>query len=202
MVGRGVLVPRPETEQLVEIALARIPVNRQFTIADIGTGSGCVAVSIARRRPLATIIATDISPVALRFAWINARLHRLLQRTTLLRGRLLNPVLRSHLNPDLIVANLPYAKPAEYRSVRAEPRRAIVGGRDGLSVFREFFRQCREFKTAVPIILEVDPRRWRRVKKLALSVYPSAEIVVKKDLAGYPRVIAVDPILRPGANDT
>lgn len=192
-VGRGVLVPRPETEHLIEAALKIIPERSTMTVADIGTGSGCIAITLAMERPNIRLIATDRSSHALHFAKVNAKRYHLLQRIRFRTGHLLTPLRNDRLIPDLIVANLPYATPEEYRAVRAEPKSAIVGGRDGLAVFRKFFRQLQTAGMTPTLILEIDPRRAPDVIALAHMTFWRATLTIQRDLAGWPRVVIMTP---------
>ncbi|MBI4089946.1 MAG: peptide chain release factor N(5)-glutamine methyltransferase [Candidatus Kerfeldbacteria bacterium] len=187
----SVLVPRPETEHLIEAALA-LPLHRTAAVADIGTGSGCIAVTLALERPSWQVLAIDRSAAALSVAKRNLKRYQLRQRVRLLHGDLLAP-LRRRLIPDAIVANLPYATPLEHRTVSREPKLAIVGGRDGLSVFRRFWKQLSATGWRVPVVLEVDPRRLDAVATLAGQCYGSHDLRVTEDLAGRDRVLTVIP---------
>jgi release factor glutamine methyltransferase len=140
-VDARVLVPRPDTETLVDEALARLaerpPEAPAPRIADVGTGSGAVAVTLAKQRPTAEVLATDISAEALEVARENARRHGV--TVTFLEGDLEAP-LAPHAPLDLIAANLPYIPTGDLAGlppeVRHEPRRALDGGADGLALVR------------------------------------------------------------------
>ncbi|MEI6033494.1 MAG: peptide chain release factor N(5)-glutamine methyltransferase [Verrucomicrobiae bacterium] len=128
------LIPRPETEQLVELLLAESLLDR---IVDVGTGSGVIALSLALKRPLAEITACEISPDALELARENAERHGLTGRITFLESDLLSAV----PGPiDAVVANLPYIPSDEIaslsREVRHDPQIALDGGSDGLAIIR------------------------------------------------------------------
>lgn len=130
----AVLIPRHETELIVEAALALVPSITPATIADVCTGCGCVAVAIARERPAARIIATDVSEEALAVAHRNAVRHSVRDRVEIRHGDLLDPI---DTICDVIVANPPYvvagARPALQPEVRDhEPNVALFGGEDGL----------------------------------------------------------------------
>jgi len=138
LVTPDVLIPRPETELLVEQALARIPPHAPWTVADLGTGSGAIALAIAQERPHCQIIATDASPAALAVASANA--DRLGLRNIEFRpGEWLAP-LASQLM-DIIVSNPPYVAEQDPHvangDLRFEPRSALVAGRDGLDAIRQ-----------------------------------------------------------------
>jgi release factor glutamine methyltransferase len=137
-VTRAVLIPRPETETLVEVALERLPDDRALRILDLGTGSGAVAVAIARERPLARVVAVDIDEPALAVARSNA------QRLHLQNVEFLHSDWFASLPPDArfeaIVSNPPYVASADPHladgDVRFEPRAALVSGSDGLAALR------------------------------------------------------------------
>jgi len=137
-VTRDVLVPRPETELIVEAALALYPASAPIRLADVGTGSGCLAVSIALEWPLADITATDVSEAALRVAARNAARHAVDARIRFVHTSILGGIPPGF---DLIVANPPYVRsgdrPGLSREVRDyEPAEALFGGPDGLDVIR------------------------------------------------------------------
>jgi release factor glutamine methyltransferase len=194
IVTPAVLVPRPETEHLVETAL-KLPLSPAAAVADVGTGSGCIAVTLALERLRWRLIATDASGRALAVARKNIERYHLKPRISVFHGDLIAPVLRQHQPVDLVIANLPYARPEEYHAVAAEPRRAIVGGNDGLAVFRRFFRQLARSTWPAPVILEIDPRRRAAVIAVARQHLGQVSIRVSKDLAGHDRVLTI----RPGA---
>ncbi len=194
IVDPGVLVPRPETEHVVEAALAMLPRGFNGTVADVGTGSGCIGVTIACERPGTSIVLIDNSLRALAIARRNAARFRVASRTTLLRGDLLTPLHERRIAPDVIITNLPYATPFEYGRVRKEPRAAIVGGPDGLAVYRRFFRQVRRYGfLPACCIVETDPRRMTATKKLAVEAFGNgAAYRVIRDLAGRERVLTIN----------
>ena len=136
------LIPRPETEFLVELALARLPVDRPITVADLGTGSGAIALALAVERPLARIVATDQSPAALTVARRNAR--RLdIRHVEFREGDWCAPLGNERF--DLIAANPPYVAAADLRwrqgELRFEPPLALVSGADGLDALRIIIAQ-------------------------------------------------------------
>lgn len=142
-VSPDTLIPRPETELLVELALARLPVDRPVAIADLGTGSGAIALALAVERPLARIIATDRSPAALTVARRNAR--RLnIRHVEFREGDWGAPLGGERF--DLIAANPPYVAAADLRwrqgELRFEPPTALVSGADGLDALRAIIAQA------------------------------------------------------------
>jgi release factor glutamine methyltransferase len=139
LVDARVLVPRPDTETLVEAALERLPADRPARLADIGTGSGAIALALAAERPLAQVVATDASTDALVVATANAERVGVTERVRLLHGDLLAP-LGDEAAFDVIVSNPPYIPTADVAGlaaeVRREPRVALDGGADGLAIVR------------------------------------------------------------------
>ena len=187
-INQDVLIPRPETELLVEKALALAESKPIHTIADIGTGSGIIAVTLAVKLPDARIYATDISEKAIVVALFNAEKHGVVYRITFLKGDLVVPLSEPC---DLIVANLPYVKRAEITPpIAAEPHQALDGGREGLDMIKRF---CREVKSKLNpggcVLMEIGQGQHQAVKDFLLSLYPDAEIKIYKDLAGIERVV-------------
>src|SRR5437868_6036001 len=138
-VTADVLIPRPETELIVEAVFELVDADTQFTFADIGTGSGCLAISILKEFQPARAIAIDTSEPALEVAQRNAQRHRVADRLRLVQSDLF-AAMPVNDKFDLIVSNPPYIADAEMnrlqREVRREPRSALVAGPDGLSVIR------------------------------------------------------------------
>jgi release factor glutamine methyltransferase len=209
-VGRGVLVPRPETEMLVgeAIGIAKrlsspSPLGRggqgerlsPLLIADVGTGSGAIAVSLAKNLPNAFLYATDTSLRTLAIAKSNATTHVVEERIAFLVGSLLSPLPEP---VDIIAANLPYLPtsriPALEPEVRCyEPRRALDGGRDGLDLVRRLLRQSPGYlKEGGAILLELDPEQMEAAEAFALGVHPQAKARRVKDLAGMERVLVIE----------
>lgn len=182
----SVLIPRPETELLVEEALRRISPGSRARVADIGTGSGCIAVTLAVRRPGVRIIAVDRSNAALNVARANARSHQVQSRVRFLRGNLLDPI-RTPI--DIVVANLPYLPRGPLP--RHEPRSALAAGTDGLRYLRSLLRQlARRIPPPRAVLLEIDPRQARRLRTLVPAGY---RLEVRKDLAGRDRLAILVP---------
>lgn len=139
------LIPRPETETLVELALAKIPPDASWRIADLGTGSGAIALAIARERPQCQITATDISPAALEVARDNAARLKI-QNIRFALGRWLEPLAGEQF--EMIVSNPPYIHPTDPHlhqgDLRFEPRTALQSGPDGLSDIRTICTEARQ----------------------------------------------------------
>ncbi len=192
-VAPGVLIPRPETEQAVETLLELIPPDAPVLLADVGTGSGCIAVTLALERPCARIIATDLSPDALSIARENAR--RLgAENVTFLHGDLLQPLMDSEIGGvDGIVSNPPYIGEDEVaglqREVRDfEPRMALTPGRSGLEAYARIVPQAeRLLRPGGWLVLELGFRSAAGVRALLGSGWD--EVTVLPDLQGWDRVL-------------
>lgn len=141
-----VLVPRADTERLVELALERLPVDRPGRLVDLGTGSGAIALALARERPRCSVVATDFSPAALAVAAENARRLGLDDRIRFLRSDWF-AALRHERPFDLVVSNPPYLAAGDRHlregDLRHEPVRALIAGRDGLDAIRRSSRPRR-----------------------------------------------------------
>jgi release factor glutamine methyltransferase len=203
LTDRRALIPRPETEQLVELALARIKsqISSKPQIVDVGTGSGCIVVALAVGLPDAHFIATDISADALALAHENARRHKVSSRIQFLRGDLLAPV---PLRAEGAVANLPYVTTAEWQSLprhirEHEPRIALDGGADGLDLIRRLFSQApRYVKPDGWVLLEIGATQGAAVSALARQVFPLAAVNLHRDYAGLTRVVEIQFRAVPG----
>ena len=197
------LVPRPETELLVEeaVELAGHICGQGYpiTIADIGTGCGAVAISLALALPQARIYATDISPSALKVAEANCRRHGVTGQVELLQGNLIEPLPRAM---DLIVANLPYVRDCEFADLSPEirehePTIALAGGKDGLDKIREMLEQMRAKGDFHPgdwpayVLLEIGQGQAEMVIALVSEYFPQASIELIPDLGGIERVAKV-----------
>ncbi len=181
-VGPAVLVPRPETELLVELAVALTPRNGR--LADLGTGSGCIAVAIKTHRPDLGVIATDISCAALAVAAVNAVANR--TQIALARADWLAP-LRGPF--DCIVANPPYigCQDAALKSLRGEPRRALCAGGDGLDAIHRIVAEAPDrLAPGARLILEHGCTQGDAVRA-TLARYGFQDIQTHKDLAGLDR---------------
>jgi release factor glutamine methyltransferase len=191
------MIPRPETELLVERAIEflRKRSGKQL-VCDLCTGSGCVAVAIAKNYAGAEVIATDISDEALRIASRNVEKHELNDRVKLLCGDLFEPIV-PELDAggfDLIVCNPPYVSTAEFeklaKNVRDyEPKSALFGGADGLDVCRRVIEKADEFlKADAALMLEVGYRQGPAVEELLRQGGCFGEITIERDLNGNDRV--------------
>ncbi len=198
LVNPDVLIPRPETETMVEHALFMALMgmeSRELVIADVGTGTGAIAVNLAIHLPAARIYASDAYDATLDVAAYNVRMHNVADRVTLLKGDLLEPLPEP---VDVIVANLPYLPteriPTLQPEVQWEPTAALDGGPDGLDHIRRLLAQASAGDRLKPhgvILLEMDPEQMAESQRLAASSFPEAEITVEPDLAGRDRVLSV-----------
>ena len=195
-VDPSVLIPRQETELLVEKALdfcsTRGPDARP-RIADVGTGSGAIAVAIARHASNATVYATDLSPSALATADVNRHRHGVAHRVHLFEGDLLDAL---PCPVDLVVSNPPYIRaddiPRLAPEVRREPRSSLDGGADGLDVIRRLLSQAHDYlRPDGLVLLEVSPEQLDAVCDAAMRLLPGARVSFHRDLLGLPRVVAV-----------
>ena len=193
-VNADVLVPRQETELLVdrvlEVAASHPECKR---IADVGTGSGAIAVAVARHLPDATVYATDSSEEALRVADLNRRTHGVAERVDFLHGDLLQPL---PTPVDIIVSNPPYLSTGELSGlapeVRREPASALDGGADGLRTIRRLLRQApHHIRPDGCILIEIAPQQLDAVTGIAGEAFPSAHVSFARDLLGLPRVVSV-----------
>jgi release factor glutamine methyltransferase len=191
-------IPRPETELLVEKAVElaqRIShQGEQITIADIGTGCGAIAVSLALALPQAKIYATDVSAAALQVAEINCRRHGVNSQVKLLQGNLLESLPQP---VDMIVANLPYIKNCEFGDLSPEirdyePTMALAGGEDGLDRIKQVLEQMPgKLSYGACFLLEIGQGQGEMVTSLIKSYFPEVSIELISDLGGIERVVKV-----------
>ena len=187
LVTPAVLVPRPETEHLVELALERLGPG-PATVAEVGTGSGAVALALARERPAWRILATDLCPQALAVARENRDALGLAARVSLLQGDACAPLAGERL--DLLVTNPPYVAEGDpcLEALRHEPRMALVAGPTGLELIGRIARQARALlRPGGWLLLEHGAGQGRAVAAL-LRRLGYREVVDHPDLAGRPRV--------------
>jgi len=195
IVTPDVLIPRPETELLVEWALDMITTRDTVSVADIGTGSGAIAISIAALAPASatvSVIGTDISEGALSVAVSN--LARIAPRhpVTLLQGSLTEPISEP---VDLVLANLPYLTPEQITSnpaLEAEPRIALDGGAHGLDLVDELLRSLpRILAPSGAAGLELDPGQCGPVRSALARAFPDHDVRIITDLAGWDRHVVM-----------
>ncbi|NQU83918.1 MAG: peptide chain release factor N(5)-glutamine methyltransferase [Parcubacteria group bacterium] len=220
-VDKNVLIPRPETELIVDEAIKIIKDSKhKILLVDIGTGSGCVAVSIVKNTKIKAV-AIDYSKPALKIAKKNAEKHGVASRIQFVYSNLLENIkLRNYENNEItktiITANLPYLTTEQYKKLspdikKYEPRSALVGGKDGLRYCRELLRdvdsrlslagdlpQVRRswndkgrHGNDVIVLLEIDPHQAKPIKKIIKEILPKAEVEIKIDLAKRDRLVAI-----------
>jgi release factor glutamine methyltransferase len=189
-----VLIPRPETELLVEKAIAWLQTSSlpRFA-ADVGTGSGIIAVTIAANLPHVRFLATDLSPAALQVAQINARKFQVDDRIRFVECDLLPSLPEQPLH--LLCANLPYIPTNTLRSLavyRREPTLALDGGADGLDHLRRLMRLAPAWMLPNSLILlEIEASLGGQSLDLARSAFPHANICLHKDLSGHDRLLEI-----------
>ena len=197
LVNPNVLIPRPETECLVEHALFMALMGMEtpeLVIADVGTGTGAIAINLALHLPAARIFAVDCADEVLDVAAYNVRAHNVMDRVSLGKGDLLEPVPEP---VDLVLANLPYIPserlPNLQPEVRREPQIALDGGPDGLDLIRRLLQQApNKLKDHGIVLLELDPEQVPAVESLARELFPGADLSVEKDLAQKDRIFVIN----------
>jgi release factor glutamine methyltransferase len=197
-VDSRVLIPRPETELLVEAALAfverRLGKDQPCSIVDVGTGSGAMAIALALHLPQSRICATDFSADAIDVARINCGRHGVEGRVELLVGNLLEPLSRP---VDLIVANLPYVRDADIPQLMPEirdfePVAALAGGADGLDKVRLLLAQAKDHLLPQgSVMLEIGLGQAEEAVCLAKRHFPESKVDLLKDFAGIERVLRI-----------
>lgn len=199
-VNSSVLIPRPDTEVLVEHARALI--TPSSTVIDIGTGSGAIAVTLACETHAQTF-AIDVDPAALTIAEHNAQTHG--ATIHFLQGSLLEPWIHADIPAGhlVITANLPYLTPWQWKDLDPdvrdyEPRLALVGGADGLVYYDELCTQLRTYlheqsrqghRIAIDLLIEIDQSQRLTAPSLLQTHFPDSRIVVHRDLSGKERVV-------------
>ncbi len=199
-VNSHVLIPRPDTEVMVDAAIALI--RPQSVIVDIGTGSGAIAISLALESQHPTF-AIDIDASALAVAKHNAE--SLGAKITFAQGSLFSPFTEYEVPSDhiIVTANLPYLTPWQWQALDAdvkdyEPKLALVGGADGLNLYDELCTQIRSYlheqsrlgkRIAIDLLIEIDPSQKLTAPALLKSHFPEARIQLTRDMSGKERVV-------------
>ena len=196
MVSPAVLIPRPETEQLVERALGWARGRGPLRAVDVGTGSGCIAVTLARHLPATEVAAVDVSAAALALAQTNVARHAP-GRVAFIRGDLLSAFTSGF---DLIAANLPYVTHEEWTTLpdgvkSFEPALALDGGSDGLDLIRALLPQAAErLRPGGLVLLEIGWRQGAAAAALARESFPAARVEVHPDFAGHDRIVLIQTV--------
>jgi release factor glutamine methyltransferase len=214
-VNKNVLIPRPETELLVEEALKIInnqknkQNNLDFTLIDIGTGSGCIIISIINQlieiqkdKVIHSFIANDISPKAIEIAKINAQKYNLDKKIKFITGnfkKAINKKTFSTSSHIIITANLPYIKNEDYKKLsedvkKYEPETALKGGKQGLDSIEKLIDNISELEPEkkIFVIIETDPSQINRIKARSSKILPEANVRIIKDLSQKNRVVLID----------
>ncbi|MDD5031803.1 MAG: peptide chain release factor N(5)-glutamine methyltransferase [Patescibacteria group bacterium] len=214
-VNKNVLIPRPETELLVEEAEKRIIHNvKRTTLIDVGTGSGCIIITLAKQLDLRIknydlrMLGVDISKKALSVARKNAKFHGMDNKIKFVHGNLLKPVilnskLLNHSSQIIILANLPYGWKEwknncsmETIGLNFEPKAALFTGKGGLELYEKLFKRVKKLlkskSASLSIFCEIDPRQTKEIKKLAKRELPKAKLQIKKDLASRNRLMIAE----------
>ncbi|PIQ67980.1 peptide chain release factor N(5)-glutamine methyltransferase [Candidatus Uhrbacteria bacterium CG_4_10_14_0_2_um_filter_41_7] len=201
IVNQNVLVPRPDTELMIDEALARR--QEDPVILDIGTGSGAIAVTLSKELDT-ELIAIDIDPDALAVAKQNAKKHGVQNKISFMQGNLLEPYLKKQIdlsrgdNYVLILANLPYLTIASWGTLdpdvrNYEPKRALIAGVDGLDFYDELLSQIKSKRNLFPkkteIMMEIDPHQELTLPRLIKEHFEGAVVTLKNDLANRPRLV-------------
>ena len=201
-VNPAVLIPRPETELLVEYVAQRISADRQATIVDVCTGSGCIAVAIARMRPHARVIATDLSSPSLDIARQNATRHAVGERIIWLEGDLLGPLAEQELDGqvDVIVSNPPYIPESDWATLQTEvrlfePRGALVAGPEGTELHERLLQEAtRYLSPGGALIMEIGAGQARAMRRIVDRIPGLRFHRLVYDAAGLERVVIVERV--------
>ena len=219
-VNKDVLIPRPDTEMLVEASANRIRNrNEKISLVDVGTGSGCIPVAIitsinqkipkgslwdskSKKQPtnLIDVIATDISKKALKVARRNAKKHKV--DINFLQGSLLGPVFKKYnlqnYSSIIITANLPYLTDEQFKnepSIQREPKLALIADKSGLALYEKLLEQIKkltDYNLQITTFFEIDPSQTTQITKLIKKNLPGAKINIIQDLAGKNRVVKIE----------
>ncbi len=201
-VNKYTLVPRPDTEILVEEVLKELksvtPSTDEITIIDIGTGSGCIPISIAKNTPQKNIqiFATDISHQALKVAQQNSKYHKV--QIHFLQGSLLEEKIKKNIpfqnTKILLTANLPYLTQEQFnteRSIQQEPYTALVADDQGLALYKKLLKQIKQYTISGTIFFEIDPSQSLTLSEEIKKLFQTAKMEIIKDLCGRDRIIKI-----------
>lgn len=197
------LIPRPDTELMIDAALAMAKDSPTTVIfADIGTGSGAIAVTLAKETT-SVVIATDVSADALVVAKKNATTHSVADRIHFREGNLLLPITEDPPIKSaklIICANLPYLSESQWEGLmpdvkQFEPKLALTAGADGLDLYRILLLQLKQYRHKLPndvtILMEIDPSQSTMLPKLIQKDFPDSTPTIKQDLSGKDRLVLV-----------
>ncbi|WP_457641119.1 peptide chain release factor N(5)-glutamine methyltransferase [Persephonella sp.] len=192
-IEEGVLVPRPETEILVEEVLKRIPESEEKIGLEIGVGSGAISIALLKNRPLLVMYGVDISEKALQLSALNAKINNVLDRFILIKSDLFEKL--PDMKFDFIVSNPPYVSEEEYETleeeVKKEPLESLIAGKEGLEFYERIVKEGKEFlKPDGFFAFEIGYKQGEAVKNILEEEGFKAEII--KDLQSHDRVVLGD----------
>lgn len=194
LVNSHTLIPRPDSELLVDITLNYLKKNNlnNPNIIDIGTGTGCLILSIANNYNKANYYATDISNKVLKIAKTNKRKLKIKNNIKFIQSNLLNNVKNTKF--DIIISNLPYLTKEQMKenSIQKEPKIALLGYKDGLEYYNKLLKQIENYlKEKYLILLEIDPKQKNKIEKIIQKYLPKSKIQFHKDLQNNTRVVEI-----------
>jgi len=200
-IDKRVMIPRPETEIIVENIIKKINIfnnYHHFNILDVGTGSGCISIALAKNICNVKIYAIDISKKAIAVAKINAKKHKVSSRIKFLRGNLFEPIQKIKINkqePTIIIANLPYLKIKDVKKnigLTYEPTTALDGGKDGLKQIKRFIIQLKEINFNIfECWLEINPKQTVKLRRFIKENLDGVKIKIIKDLSKQDRFLKI-----------
>lgn len=210
-VNKNVLIPRPETELIVSESINMIysmlrsnPDNKKILIIDIGTGSGCIIIALAKliKEKNISFLGIDISKKALYVARKNSINHKVDKKIKFINGDLLKPMLKKikllkNKPKIIIIANLPYITPKQFKnspSIQYEPKIALLAGANGLKYYKQLFKQIKMIEKKCflyDIICEICHNQTNKIKRFVKNIIPKTNIEIKKDLSGLNRIIII-----------
>ncbi len=212
IVNKNTLIPRPESEEIINIILTKAIKNQNKNLfIDIGTGSGALIISMAQELALkhknsyqnSNFLASDIYKPTIKTAKLNSKLYNLQNKIKFKTGHLAIPFLKDiHKHSDsiiIIMANLPYLTALERKSeisIRFEPDRALIGGKDGLSYYRQMLKQLKQINHSHKffIIMEINPTQANKLIEICQKEFTEIKIKKESDLSGQTRFITISNI--------
>ena len=194
-IEEGVFIPRPETELLLEKSFEIINKKKINSVAEIGVGSGNIAIPLALKFSNLKIFACDISPYALKISKKNAKKYNVENKIEFFMGPYLYPILLRNIQVDLIISNPPYVSSKEMvwvsEEVKKEPWNALYGGFDGCNFYREIFKEIKRLTKGI-LLLEISPFILDRLQKIMGLYFKDYLLEVYKDFLGKERVIKIE----------
>ncbi|GAB3044828.1 peptide chain release factor N(5)-glutamine methyltransferase [Virgibacillus ainsalahensis] len=193
LVNEHVLIPRPETEELVWHVIQKAKKQKHPTIIDVGTGSGVIAITLALELPDATVYATDISKKALEIAHENAALHK--ADVSFLQGDFLQPFMDKNLHADIIVSNPPYIAKADESLLsdtvkNFDPKLALFADEDGLAAYKNIIIQSKQaVKSGSLLVFEIGHQQGEAVCAHVKNAYPTSEVGIIQDINKKDRIV-------------